>query len=676
MDKQDAVASLGLDSLLQPSRVRVALKANDRLKLYLTVLQSADTQAHAPSQAGLDLSREIAAAGIGVREEADWLHDLPATATLEGHALRLPDLARLAAHLAADLGVMARPLIEPVLPGQDSLAERVAHWQDQLAALQGSAAASVLTPAQLAALTHGQRDHGDSLHLTVMDLHKALNKLAARLATDSIDGASAWQLDEAGSDRPRIAAFMAGLNRTRPLKLDHPGLDTAATRDGAKLLIQNDIGTNDAHVLVIEVDTAAPQAVTTLTYSDLHRQRFAFFQALLAEVGAQWGDVAARQTRGLNAGEAYHVGTARFEAADEAALARQLAGIGERIVFLIDWNRARKRLLPFVGKTEAVAVLTRAAQARSGHMAWLVAGGERLVWNAMAAQGTDVFRLGDRLDEVLGDTTAADFLVDVLGLAWRAAQARQPAALVADEVRALLSRRLQGRRGELDGLEEHAGWCHALAQALRDGLTHGVERDASAAAQLAARAKTWERQADHLVMRARAQAERHPQWQPLVRLIERSDDVADALEEACFVLSLMADHAQQSRADERKTRAGWTPAVREALEALADTVLNAVQDHVKALAVARTLGETSDAADHDEFLAASWRVLQAERRCDELLRSTRRALTQACRDRPDAVTLTLGNELAAALEQASDALLALGYGLRERAFLRIEVPRA
>jgi hypothetical protein len=82
-----------------------------------------------------------------------------------------------------------------------------------------------------------------------MDLHKALNRLAARLSGEDIDGAHAWQLAADGSDRPLVAAFMRGLNRTRPLKLDHPGLDTAVTRDGAKLLIQNDIGSNDAHVL-------------------------------------------------------------------------------------------------------------------------------------------------------------------------------------------------------------------------------------------------------------------------------------------------------------------------------------------------------------------------------------------------------------------------------------------
>ena len=115
MEKSDAVATLGeqapaLASLLRPAQVRAALKANDRLKLYLSVLQAAQVHAHHPREAALDLSREIAAADITVRAEVDWLHDLPATAASEGDgALRVPDLPRLALRLADDLGVMARP---------------------------------------------------------------------------------------------------------------------------------------------------------------------------------------------------------------------------------------------------------------------------------------------------------------------------------------------------------------------------------------------------------------------------------------------------------------------------------------------------------------------------------------------------------------------------------------
>jgi uncharacterized protein Yka (UPF0111/DUF47 family) len=654
MRKEQAVAALGPSPLLQPARLRAALRANDRLKLYLTVLQAAAAHAASPERGVADLAREIAAADVAPRPLADWLRDLPGSATRRGDRLVLPDLPRLAGLLHDDLGAMARPLPEPDAADatERDLATRVAGWQAWLKTLAGPELAS----ADLARLTRGQGGD-DSLHRTVMDLHRALNRLAERIAGEDIDGAHGWQLAEDGSDRPLVAAFMRGVNRTRALKLDHPGLETAATRDGKRLLIQNDIGTNDVHVLVLQVEGLR----ITLTYSDMHRQRFAFFQALLREVGADWSSEQARIREGLNAGEAFHVATARFDARDAEEQASQLEGIGARIVFVIDWNRARKRLLAFVDRESAVAVLREAARREAGHVAWLQAGGERLLWNAMAAQGDAVFRLGDRLDDVLGAAAAVQWLVEVLVLASQARLRGQPAALVADEARLMLARRLLGRRSEFELLEEHAGLCHALAQAIRDGLARGVEGDPGAATALAAQAKAWEYQADQLVMQARSRAARQPQWQAFARLIERSDDVADALEEAAFVISLIADGHRE----------GWGQEAGGALRTLADAVLTAVQDHVRALAVASTLGEGSDAADQDDYLAASWRVLNAERRCDELLRSARRALAREARD---AASLLLGNELAEALETASDALLALGYGLREQTFRRLGTP--
>lgn len=67
-----------------------------------------------------------------------------------------------------------------------------------------------------------------------------------------------------------VAAFMQGVNRTAPLKFDHPGLGTTAARSGGVIVIQNDIGTTNAHVLVSRV---AGLTVTTL-YSDVHLHLF------------------------------------------------------------------------------------------------------------------------------------------------------------------------------------------------------------------------------------------------------------------------------------------------------------------------------------------------------------------------------------------------------------------
>jgi uncharacterized protein Yka (UPF0111/DUF47 family) len=640
MQKDQAVASLGQRRLLLPGWVKAALCANDRLKVYLTVLQAASSHASNPSRDLPDLTREIAAAELNTA----WLHDVAAAAT-KGHGeLLISDLPRIMKCFVDDLATMARPVLETTTAEAEPHA-RVRHWLDWLGALPPDR----LSDQQIKALTQGRRDGSDSVHLLVMDLHKQINQLSGELASEVIDGAHVWDLRP--EDRARVAAFMCGLNRTAALKFDHPGLDTAATRDGERLLLQNDIGTNDAHVLVLQVTART----ITLTYSDLHRKRLEFFQSLLVPFGARWSESESRVSADLNEGNAYSVATAEFACPDERALHTALEGIGSRLVFLIDWNHARKRLQAFVSKADAIGVLAEVARTDVGHRAWVQVGGERLIFTAMQAVGEGAFRIGERLDEVMGASDARAFLVAVLRLATDALRKGQPAALVADETRMLLAKHVRHRTSEFDLLSEHASYCHALAQAVSDGLAHGVESNGKAARDLAARAKAWERKADHLVMQAREKAEQQPRWRAIARLAERSDDVADALEEAAFLIGLIAD-------DHVK---GWNSDVRECLAVLAATVLQATQDHVKALAIARTLGSGGDTIDSDAFLAATWRVLQAERRCDTLLRDARRRILGAVHDAP---SLMLANDLASALEATSDCLLTAAYALRDVAF--------
>lgn len=644
MEKVDVVAALGQSKLLLPARIKGALAANDRLKFALTALQAAAAHAADGAAPLADLRRDYAAAHVN----APWMLEMQEAAWSEGGKLHLPDLPRLGKLLGDDIRLMARPLEGSADAAHQALMARVDHWCDWLDRLS----AGVLDDAQMVALTGGRRGQDDTFHILVMDLHKSLNRMAADMSDDTVDGAHVWQLD--AGDRPRVAAFMRGLNRTRRLKFDHPGLDTAATRDGARLLIQNDIGTNDAHVLVIQMEGLS----ITLTYSDLHERRFAFFQELLAEIGAQWSGVGARRSAGLNAGADYVVGTARFDCADPGAADAVLEGLGARIVFLIDWNRARKRLNRLVAKPLSVAVLTEAAHREAGHMGWLTAGAEQLVFDAMEALSPDHFRVGDRLDGVLGEAEARDFLTEALVLSSNAMQAGQTAALVADQIRLLLSRHVGRHRDEFALLGEHAAFCQALAEGIRDALAHGHETDVKAARKLSERAKVWERKADHLVMRLRDQAAGNARWLPFLRLIECADDAADELEEAVFVLSLIAEHNHH----------GWNDELRAALRRLADKVLDAAQDHVKALAVARTLNEASLAEDQDEFLAACWRVVNAEKLCDALTRDVRRLFV---RHVSDAAALSLGTDFAAALEASTDALLRTGYAMRGLVFTRV-----
>ncbi|WP_291010267.1 phosphate transport regulator [Hydrogenophaga sp.] len=639
MEKEKAVASLGKPTLLLPAWIKAALRANDRLKLYLSVLQSALQHAGNPAGGLHDWTHEIAHLGL---TNALWIKDLVTTSYLQDEILIVPNLGQWLGALAADLSLMARPLCDLDGHRDRTLSERRDHWLRRIEEMESEEG---LDPQALGDLTRGDRRGTDSFHLLVMDLHRGLNAMAVELSTEDIDGAHVWQIDD--QDRPLIEAFMRGLSRTAPLKFNHPGLDTAATRNGKTLLIQNDIGTNDAHVLVIEVEALK----ISLTYSDLHPARFDFFKQLLERHGFSWDVFSPRTTEGLNQGKPYTVGHAELDARDLAALLQGLEAVASRIVFVIDWNRARKRLQPFVRKSVAIAVLKQAADEDVGHMAWLLAGGEKLVFEAMQSVDGEAFRIGDRLDQVLGDAAAQDFLSNLLRLASIKLREQQPAALVADEARLLLARVLQRRTFEFDLLAEHAAYCHALAQLLSELI------DARLPAEEATqRAKEWERKADQVLTEARRRAERQPRWLPMVELLDRMDDIADDLEEATFVYSMIQMVPSNS-----------LPAtVASVLGRLADTTLAAIQDQIKAIEIARDMSDHSESTDSDVFLQTLWRILRAERVCDEQLRDARKEIVRTLGKHPP--LFALANELAVTIERASDSLLSVGYGLRKLVF--------
>jgi hypothetical protein len=120
-----------------------------------------------------------------------------------------------------------------------------------------------------------------------------------------------------------------------------------------------------------------------VTYTDVHIQRLLFFQSLFAHWAVNWDDTRSRTDRDMDDG-VYHISTGTFTANNEAGLSDYLSFLGSRLVFLIDWNRARKRLRLLLPKKESLAVLKWAADEGIGHMGWLRAGGEQLVVDALA----------------------------------------------------------------------------------------------------------------------------------------------------------------------------------------------------------------------------------------------------------------------------------------------------
>ena len=333
---------------------------------------------------------------------------------------------------------------------------------DTLLAAMPPAEGDVLDRDALTAMTRANPPAGeDSLHRLVMDLHKELNALQAALAEETIDGAAAYGLQDA--DRPRVAAFMAGLNRTAKLKFDHPGLATTATRTGERLVIQNDIGTTDAHVIVVHVEGLT----VTVTYTDVHPERLAFFQSLLSGAAVVWETTQAGQ---LGAGSQFHMATGRLDATDEAACQAYLTLLGSRLVFLIDWNRARRQLRAFLPGEPRVALLRWAADQDIGHRGFLALGGAKLVNQAIEATAGSAMHFGDRLSDVLGVAETETFLRFVLRSATDCMMGRRSPSLLRDRIRAELARHFSNEeRRLLQVASDHAGLVFELACLVRDG---------------------------------------------------------------------------------------------------------------------------------------------------------------------------------------------------------------
>lgn len=638
MFKDKAVANLGKNSLLMPTWIKAALAANDRIKLCLSLLQAAEQHVRSPHLPSPNWRAEFS---ILNGEDLAWLKELCSSAYLSNDALHLKEYAKFIALLTEDIKVMSRPICDSGSQGNEAITLQRNLWLDELKKLSQE---DGFRRDAIHKLTHGDRKIGGSFHILVMDLHKKINEISCAMSTENIDGAHVWQIES--SDRPLIKAFMRGLNRTAPLKFTHPGLGTAVTRDGDKLLIQNDIGTNDVHVLVIEV----VNQTIALTYSDLHKNRFDFFRNALEDHGYKWEVFDPIISDGLNEGKPYWVGNAKFHANSTSELEMKLDAVASRIVFVIDWNRARKRLQHFVSKPVAIEILRYSAQQNWGHMGWLIAGGEQLIYRALQAVDTEAFRIGERLDDILGERVARDLLLELLHISSEKLLQNLPVALIADEARMLVLKTLNQRTFEFELISEHASYCHALAQALCDLLegqaTHEV---------YGAKAKDWEHKADQILIEVRQKAERQLRWEPIANLLLAADDIADSLEEAIFIFQLTVT----------KPLSGLPTQVLNNMAALANTTLGAIQDQLKAIEIARNLS-SEEPSDSDVLLQTLWQIIRAEQFCDNLLRECRVLVIKELHQKP--IEYSLASDLANAIESASDSLLTSSYGLRQIVF--------
>jgi uncharacterized protein Yka (UPF0111/DUF47 family) len=632
------IDELGERALLLPERLQQALAANDRIKFCFTLLQAAESHANHPETPPLDLNSERVAANLpageldgaiaGSRREADG-------------GLHVGGAERLRQWMVEDIVSMVAPLADAAAHDAESLAARARTLSTALPEFTGDRVPAGL----IAALTTADRDTGDSLHILVMDLHKAINALQADIAQESIDGARVWRIEPA--DRPLIGAFASGVNQTARLKFEHPGLATTATRSGVRLIIQNDIGTTDAHVLVVHVEGLS----ATLTYTDVHARRLKFFQKLFETFGVHWHDTLARRTERLAEDPNYYLCTGRYDAVDSKALERYLAFLGSRIVFLIDWNRARKCLREFLGKGDAVRLLEWAADNNFGHRGFLKLGGERVLYEAIEFAQRAPLHVGERLHEALGQEAAFEYLQFVLRESTMGLLEARSERFIRDALKAELARRFHTAHASLLSIGLlHAQRIFDLAASVVDALIHSTD---SGAAQLlertSRRASAWEHECDLLVTRIRSLARRTSTPQIYAALMHAVDDAADGLEEAAFLMTrLDADPAPS--------------APRAALRSLAVLLQSAAQESVKMFEAASHVSPEGAREDLQDFFAAADRIVAIEHETDEVERKLTGALLDGV---VDFKAFYLYSRIGRALEAAADGLSLGALKLRD-----------
>ena len=587
-EKKSILKELGEEELLMPELVNAALAANERIKYYFTLLQTAQSRALHPDREFPSLKKEREIAGV---ENALLDSVVQGTEGLGSGRYRIPYTEEILSAIKECMEEMSLPI----------LARGKEHDYDKrlTGLLEGWPAAGeeALSEQFLQRITSGDRKSRDSLHLLVMDMHRTLNSMQRVLSQENIDGAMTYLLEE--DDSVLVKAFMAGINSTAPLKFDHPGLGTTATRMGPRLVIQNDIGLTDAHILVVNLEGMT----ASIVHTDIHMPRLKFFQSLFDAWDMKWEDALSKRGSDRFEKELYHLLTGRYTARDFGDLEAFLTHLGSRIVFLIDWNRARKRLGNFLPNKDCIAVLKWAADNEVGHIAFFNLGGERIIYDALLQS----VPCAEPLHQILGREKCMEYFKWVLQTAATGLLADSSRSLLQDEIKAELLGQLGSAYEELMGMcEEHASLIIEAATAVSDSL---LKRDGDFAARSAQKVRVWEGQADELVRKVRFLSRRIEEASFFASLINTSDDALDHLEEASFFATLILPHALSRE-------------VHTDLRTMADIAQRCSQEFLKALISAREVHKGYNREEMADFLGASDSVMGLEKECNEARRKS------------------------------------------------------
>ncbi|MBI4640310.1 MAG: DUF47 family protein [Candidatus Tectomicrobia bacterium] len=642
--KVQIIHELGINELLLPKLINDALSANDRTKYFFTLLQMAKNHADHPYEDSSDLKRERQISGI---KDTIFDHVVKESRSGEDHTYSIPEARRIFDEIIKSITEMMLPL-KAVSQTESGTRFNDEAYEQRFKTLVGVPLMNddAIPGSFIDMMTSGQREEGDSLHLMVMDLHKDLNKLQAEISKESIDGARVYGITD--DDRILIKAFMSGVNNTAKLKFEHPGLGTTATRKDDTLIIQNDIGLTDAHVLVVHIRGLT----STLTYTDIHIERLLFFHSLFEKFDVTWEDTRSKATATLDKSPMYHLSAGVYPAKDQKDLEDYLVFLGSRIVFLVDWNRTRKRLRNFVRKNDCIEILKWAADNNYGHMGFLRLGGEQLIYDAIELISKVPLRYGEQFHEALGRERAVEFLKFVMKTCTEGLLEGKSEFLIRNEVRAELTNYFHSAyQGFLEITANHASLVVEIAMGVRDGILKNRSVDAMGFLRRnARRANKWEKKADNLINKARTLAKRLNDGKVFEELLTASDNAADSLEEAVYLLLLIP-------------RDGISKNMYESLRDLAEHVVQGSQEYLKAVENARYIqSRTSREEMQKDFLKAIDSIITIEHQADDISRSMKAVIMGEARDFKQ---LYIFSEVSKNIEEGADWLKKAALILRD-----------
>ncbi|MCL2452789.1 MAG: hypothetical protein FWD08_03955, partial [Alphaproteobacteria bacterium] len=257
-------------------------------------------------------------------------------------------------------------------------------------------------------------------------------------------------------------------------------------------------------------------------------------------------------------------------------------------------------------------------------------------------------RFGEPLDQALGREAAADFLKTVLRISAEALLQGDSVRSARDRIEAELVRHLERADAALLAVVvRQTGLAREIAADILHLIADMQGKRSCDQTGLADRARRIEEKADKIAFEARNEAAQLDAAPLIERLVNRSEDVIDELEQAAFVASLVSRDAAS-----------------ELLAPLAELGALAVAGaEAAAVGVAATIDvPEGHRIDFEDALASVDRLIKVEHAADAAERSVTAVILRGTFDLKTSLSIL---ELARALERAVDRLAGVGHLLRD-----------